>query len=117
MPGPISIEDACTSSIGSVPAETHSSAAITYFSALGWFAHSTARTVTSRRSTHVSSDDLSSLEAAAVHVSVEGSKIAVSVVSMLPASSRPPGRTQHGASPTSDQPGGDAISTQESIVG
>src|SRR5262249_61635514 len=116
MPGPISIEEAWTSSIGTVPALTHLSASITYFSAFGWPEHSTASTVSSGRSTHVSSEDVSSFDAAALQVSDTGSKIAVSVESIEPTRTRPSGRTQHAASPTSLQEG-EGISAHQSNVG
>jgi hypothetical protein len=72
--------------------------------------------VSSGRSTQVSSEEESSLDAEALHVSDTGSKIAVSVESIEPTRMRPSGRTQHAASPTSLQEG-EGISTHQSTVG
>src|SRR3954463_2452302 len=102
--------------MGSVPALTHSSASIRYFSALGCAEHSTASTLPSVSRTQVSSEEMSSLDAAVDHVAETGSKIAVAVDWIEPTSTRPSGSTQHGASPTSAQPGGAGMSVQWSRV-
>src|SRR6185369_6929431 len=87
--GPISIEEACTSSTGVEPAVTHLLDAERYFSAFGWLAQLTVRTVPSGKSVHPSSFDRAAMFPAAVQLLVAGLYRAVRESTRLPANNRP----------------------------
>src|ERR1700736_3788950 len=103
--GPISMEDACTSSTGVEPALTHWFSEGIYFSAFGWLAQLTVRTVPSGSSVQLSSFERAAMFPAAAQVLVAGVYRAVRASPRLPASNRPSASSEATASPITPQPG------------